>query len=106
MAPSDRRTRPLHQLAVEALVVTTANDQQLMGLLPEQQRICYLCRDIKSVAEVSALLSIPLGVARILVSDLEEAGMVAIHEPGGRDHHGHQPDVSLMERVLGGLRKL
>ena len=44
------------------------------GQLPEHQRICQLCREIKSVAEISALLSIPLGVARILVADLAEAG--------------------------------
>ena len=54
-----------------------------MGLLPEHQRICHLCREVKSVAEVSALLAMPLGVARILVADLAEAGLVAIHQPGG-----------------------
>ncbi|MHB9856625.1 DUF742 domain-containing protein [Streptomyces krungchingensis] len=85
--------------------MTTVDDQRLMGLLPEHQRICYLCRDIKSVAEISALLSIPLGVARILVSDLAEAGFVAIHQPGGSENAGGQPDTSLLERVLGGLRK-
>ncbi len=64
-----------------------------------------LCIEIKSVAEISALLSIPLGVARILVADLAEAGLVAIHQPGGDETMG-QPDVTLLERVLSGLRKL
>ncbi|WP_077974582.1 DUF742 domain-containing protein, partial [Streptomyces tsukubensis] len=73
------RTRPRYQLAIEALVSTTAQPSQLQGQLPEHQRICQLCREIKSVAEISALLSIPLGVARILVADLAEAGLVAIH---------------------------
>jgi hypothetical protein len=100
------RTRPRYQLAIEALVLTTANPQQLHGLLPEHQRICHLCRDIKSVAEISALLSIPLGVARILVADLAEAGLVALHQPGGSENNGGAPDTSLLERVLGGLRKL
>ncbi|WNF68295.1 DUF742 domain-containing protein [Streptomyces sp. CGMCC 4.1456] len=99
MAPSKERTRLRHQLAIEALVLTTASAQQLMGLLPEHQRICYLCRDIKSVAEVSALLSIPLGVARILVVDLAEAGLVTIYQPEGNE-------TGLIERVLNGLRKL
>ncbi|WP_411572711.1 DUF742 domain-containing protein [Streptomyces xanthophaeus] len=72
------RTRPRYQLAIEALVSTTADPMHLSGLLPEHQRICTLCREVKSVAEVSALLSMPLGVARILVADLAEAGMVAI----------------------------
>ncbi|WP_411080675.1 DUF742 domain-containing protein [Streptomyces sp. cmx-18-6] len=100
------RTRPRYQLAIEALVSTTADPSRLQGQLPEHQRICRLCIEIKSVAEVSALLSIPLGVARILVADLAEAGLVAIHQPGGDETAGGQPDVTLLERVLSGLRKL
>jgi hypothetical protein len=100
------RTRPRYQLAIEALVHTSATPSQLQGQLPEHQRICHLCREIKSVAEISALLTIPLGVARILVADLAEAGLVAIHQPGGDASAGGQPDVTLLERVLSGLRKL
>ncbi|MFE7371828.1 DUF742 domain-containing protein [Streptomyces anulatus] len=100
------RTRPRYQLAIEALVSTTADLSRLQGQLPEHQRICRLCIEIKSVAEISALLSIPLGVARILVADLAEAGLVAIHQPGGDEAAGGQPDVTLLERVLSGLRKL
>ncbi|MFD6416962.1 DUF742 domain-containing protein [Streptomyces sp. NPDC060194] len=100
------RTRPRYQLAIEALVHTTADPTRLQGQLPEHQRICNLCREIKSVAEISALLTIPLGVARILVADLAEAGLVAIHQPGGDENAGGQPDVTLLERVLSGLRKL
>ncbi|MEI7029947.1 DUF742 domain-containing protein [Streptomyces pratensis] len=100
------RTRPRYQLAIEALVSTTADPSRLQGQLPEHQRICRLCVEIKSVAEISALLSIPLGVARILVADLAEAGLVAIHQPGGDEAAGGQPDVTLLERVLSGLRKL
>ncbi|MFJ8644927.1 DUF742 domain-containing protein [Streptomyces sp. NPDC093546] len=100
------RTRPRYQLAIEALVSTTADPSRLQGQLPEHQRICRLCIEIKSVAEISALLSIPLGVARILVADLAEAGLVAIHQPGGDESAGGQPDVTLLERVLSGLRKL
>jgi hypothetical protein len=98
------RTRPRYQLAIEALVSTSADPAQYGGLLPEHQRICQLCNHIKSVAEISALLAIPLGVARILVADLAEVGMVAIHQPSGAT--GGQPDLTLLERVLSGLRKL
>lgn len=100
------RTRPRYQLAIEALVSTTAAPTQMQGLLPEHQRICQLCLEVKSVAEVSALVGIPLGVARILVADLAEAGLVAIHQPGHEGEPGGQPDVTLLERVLSGLRKL
>ncbi|MGW6918922.1 DUF742 domain-containing protein [Kitasatospora sp. NPDC054939] len=100
------RTRPRYELALEALVSADVDPQRLATLLPEHQRICTLCTEVKSVAEVSALLSIPLGVARILVADLAEAGLVAIHQPASGGESGTQPDVTLLERVLSGLRKL
>ncbi|MFE7194891.1 DUF742 domain-containing protein [Kitasatospora sp. NPDC057541] len=100
------RTRPRYELALEALVSANVDPQRLATLLPEHQRICTLCTEVKSVAEVSALLSLPLGVARILVADLAEAGLVAIHQPASGGESGTQPDVTLLERVLSGLRKL
>ncbi|MFE0465134.1 DUF742 domain-containing protein [Kitasatospora sp. NPDC058965] len=101
------RTRPRYELALEALVSSTVEQDRLATLLPEHQRICSLCAgEVKSVAEVSALLSLPLGVARILVADLAEAGLVAIHQPAAGGESGNQPDVTLLERVLSGLRKL
>ncbi|MFJ1709985.1 DUF742 domain-containing protein [Kitasatospora sp. NPDC088346] len=100
------RTRPRYELALEALVSASVEPARLAGLLPEHQRICSLCTEVKSIAEVSALLTIPLGVARILVADLAEAGLVTIHQPAAGGESGNQPDVTLLERVLSGLRKL
>lgn len=100
------RTRPRYELALEALVSANVAPDRLATMLPEHQRICLLCTEVKSVAEVSALLNIPLGVARILVADLAEAGLVAIHQPAAGGESGNQPDVTLLERVLSGLRKL
>ncbi|MFE9428389.1 DUF742 domain-containing protein [Kitasatospora sp. NPDC006697] len=100
------RTRPRYQLAIEALISTTGNAARSGGLLPEHQRIVQLCQEVKSVAEISALTGVPLGVARILVADLAEAGLVAIHQPAAAGETGGTPDVTLLERVLSGLRKL
>ncbi|MER5641218.1 DUF742 domain-containing protein [Kitasatospora sp. NPDC002227] len=100
------RTRPRYQLAIEALISTTGAADRSGGLLPEHQRIVSLCREVKSVAEISALAGVPLGVARILVADLAEAGLVAIHQPAAAGESGGTPDVTLLERVLSGLRKL
>ena len=100
------RTRPRYQLAIEALISTTAQADRAGSLLPEHARIVQLCREVKSVAEVSALVPMPLGVARILVADLAEAGLVAIHQPAAGGESGGTPDVTLLERVLSGLRKL
>ncbi|MBV6703546.1 DUF742 domain-containing protein [Kitasatospora sp. NPDC004669] len=100
------RTRPRYQLAIEALISTTGSAERTGGLLPEHARIVNLCREVKSIAEISALAGVPLGVARILVADLAEAGLVAIHQPAAAGESGGTPDVTLLERVLSGLRKL
>ncbi|MFE2537970.1 DUF742 domain-containing protein [Streptomyces sp. NPDC059371] len=100
------RTRPRHHLAIEALVSATADPRHALGLSPEAYRICVLCQEIKSVAEVSALLSIPLGVTRILVADLAESGLVSIQQSHGDDAEGGRPQVTLLERVLSGLRRM
>jgi hypothetical protein len=55
------------------------------------------------VAEIAALLSIPLGVARVLVGDLADEGLVRVHQPANQQD---QPDLALLEKVLSGLRKL
>ncbi len=71
----------------------------------EQRSIVEMCALPRSVAEVSAVLSIPLGVARVLLSDLIELGVVSVHETNG-GAVGGQADLVLLERVLNGLRRL
>ncbi len=98
------RTRPRYQLAIEALVSTTERGRrESIGLIPEHRRICELCLEVRSVAEVAAYIGVPLGVARVLVGDMAEVGLVRVHQPGNVEG---QPDVTLLERVLSGLRKL
>lgn len=77
MAGGDAR-RPGYSLPIETVVRTTAAPDQLSGLLPEHQRICNFCRDPHDVITITDRLNIPLGVARILVADLAEAGLVEI----------------------------
>ena len=55
-----------------------------------------------SIAELSATLSIPLGVIRVLVSDLAAEGMIFIHPTG----HAYRYDHNILERILDGLNKL
>ncbi|GAA1991282.1 DUF742 domain-containing protein [Nocardiopsis rhodophaea] len=98
------RTKPKSQLPLEALISATATARNEQGTLtPECQAISDLCREWRSVAEISALLRIPLGVARVLVADMSEQGLVQIRSSLNTDS---RPNVNLLERVLSGLRKL
>jgi len=71
-------------------------------LAPEQQAIVSLCREPVSVAEISALLHLQLGVTRVLVGDLRATGHLDIHQRNTA--LPHDPDTIL--RVMRGLRSI
>src|ERR1035437_9449197 len=98
------RTKPRYQLQIEAMVAASHYEaRDLSTLSPECQAILGFCRDWRSVAEISAVLRMPLGVARVLIADMAVEGLVRVHQI---DHAHGRPDLNLLERVLSGLRKL
>jgi hypothetical protein len=72
-------------------------------VMPEMRAIVELCRRMRTVAEIAALLRMPLGVVRVLLSDLADQGKIRVY---GTGHGPGQPDRALLERVLSGLRRL
>jgi Protein of unknown function (DUF742) len=99
------RTRPTDSgLELVALVATTPYGQSVAaGLDAEQRAIAQLCREIQSIAEISGQLNLPLGVARVLVGDMADVGLVNIHRPS---RPADRPDAALLEKVLYGLHEL
>jgi hypothetical protein len=98
------RTKPRTQLQIEAMVAASHYEARDLSVLsPECQAILGFCRDWRSVAEISAVLRMPLGVARVLIADMAMEGLVRVHQI---DHAQGRPDINLLERVLSGLRKL
>jgi hypothetical protein len=98
------RTKPSYQLQIEAMVSASHYEARDLSVLsPECQSILGYCRDWRSIAEISAVLRMPLGVARVLVGDMAMEGLVRVHQA---DHVHGRPDLNLLERVLSGLRKL
>jgi hypothetical protein len=99
------RTRPTYDLAIEALVSVASGgrDPARLGQY-EHRAVAELCREPRSVAEVAALLTLPLGVARVLIGDMASQGTVVVHQTASSS--GDVPDTALMERVLSGLRRL
>ena len=99
------RTKSGLDLAIETLVSTSQRGRDQMGVLQVEHRaVAELCEQTRSVAEVAALLSIPLGVARVLLGDMAGLGVVTVHQTASSA--GNKPDLALMERVLSGLRRL
>lgn len=106
------RTRGGHVLLVETFVATVEGPEEGYApsrggwaerVLPERRAIVELCRRMRSVAEISALLKMPLGVVRVLLSDLADQGRIRVY---GTGHGSGSPDSALLERVLSGLRRL
>lgn len=99
------RTKSGLELAIEALVSTSQRGREQMAMLQVEHRaVAELCEQTRSVAEVAALLKIPLGVARVLLGDMAGIGVVTVHQTASST--GDMPDLALMERVLSGLRRL
>lgn len=98
------RTKPNYHLQIEAMVAASHYEApDLTALSPECQSILGFCRDWRSIAEISAVLRMPLGVARVLVGDMATDGLVRVHQA---EHGQGRPDLNLLERVLSGLRRL
>ncbi|MFD7084568.1 DUF742 domain-containing protein [Streptomyces sp. NPDC059918] len=101
------RTRPSVHLGVEMMITALAGLGEAApsyASSPEHRAIHQLCARPLSVAELAALSRLPLGVARILIADLAECGLV--HLQANPTTADGQPDAQLLERVLGGLRNL
>jgi hypothetical protein len=68
-------------------------------------KIIQLCVKSPSVAEISALLDLPVGVARVLVGDLVLSGSLRVHRTL-TEHSTRDERHELIGRTLRGLRAL
>lgn len=97
------RTRTRHQLLVESLISVPRYDPALAdSLMPESRSLYEVARSRTSIAELSVSLDLPLGVVRVLVSDLATQGAVFVH-PTVQEY---QHDTNVLERILDGLKRL
>ncbi|HZG89280.1 MAG TPA: DUF742 domain-containing protein [Pseudonocardia sp.] len=92
-------------LPVESLVTLTEQASLGGDLQMEYRIIVQLAERPVSLVEIGAALRVPVGVARVLVSDLAEAGYLEVHvPPAAADGTGGGPAPAILERLLEGLR--
>lgn len=89
------------ELPMESLVMATAHPTG--GLQAEYREILELADRPVSLVEIGSALQVPVGVARVLVSDLAGAGYVAVHRPEPTRGDG-RPHPAVLERLLENLR--
>ncbi|WP_405891686.1 DUF742 domain-containing protein [Streptomyces sp. NBC_00133] len=77
-------------------------EESLLG--PEHRALLSLCRcETQSVAELAVDADLPVGVVRVLLGDLLEAGHVTVRRPVPP---AQLPDERILREVIDGLRAL
>ena len=98
------RTRSTAELPLETQVVRSSLGMAVTTKLgPEHRQILETCSAPTAIVEIAARLRVHLGVARVLVGDMQAAGLVEVHHQRGGNG---RPDAATLERVLDGLRNL
>ena len=95
------RTHAAVELPMEATLRVLPRDADL-PLSPSSSQVLHIC-DRRSVAEVSALVALPIGVVRVLLGDLVEQGLVKV-QATITEHSSKDERIDLLERTLRGLR--
>jgi Protein of unknown function (DUF742) len=86
-----------HVPGSDTMVITST-----LVLTSELASILALCTEPLSVAEISALVPLHFGVARVLVNDLNTAGYVDVH----LTDETMSQDPEFIKRVIRGLREI
>lgn len=102
------RTDPAGDMVLDLIAVIAAagpvpGPAELAKLNPEHRKLLGLCRTPVTVADAAADIGLPLGVVRVLLSDLIQQGMITVlPRPAARQ----QASTDLLKEVLDGLRSL
>ena len=103
---TEGRTRAHIEVAFEAIVQATSSGRALPYNHADPRSVLVsLCRSPQSLAELAAQLAVPIGVARVLVSDLVDAGLATVRSTL-TDNSSLAQRRDLLERVLDGLHTL
>ena len=87
---------------IDLVVAVGSAPAEPRRLGPEHKRLLSLCRSPVTVADLASGIDLPLGVVRVLLGDLREAGLVSVVGSGSEA----TPEESVMRSVLDGLRAL
>jgi hypothetical protein len=91
-------------MPVESLVTAAEAGVFAADLQLEYRATVELAATPVSIVEIGASLGVPVGVARVLVSDLVNAKYLVVHLPPVPTTTGGGPAPEILERLLHGLR--
>lgn len=99
------RTKPAREGFDLITIIMTADASSIasVDLGPEHAAILRLACTPQSVAEISAKLSLPLAVLRVLLGDLFTPGWIIVRQPTPMTQ---APDERVLKDVIDGLKTL
>lgn len=99
------RARPTSEdFDLMAIVHANPSPGDKKRLSPEKWAILSMCRDgPQSVVDIASESDLPLGVVRVLLGDLLDAGQIRVRAPF---RPVALPDESILREVIDGLRAL
>ncbi|MGW7672846.1 DUF742 domain-containing protein [Streptomyces sp. NPDC054775] len=98
---TEGRAHPTRR-TLDLVTLVYATTEIVDALTPEKQRLVNLClAGALSIAEISALLGLPVSVTKVLVADLVDKGQVLTRSP---IPSAELPDIQILQEVLDGLR--
>jgi hypothetical protein len=109
-APTGGRTDPVGDTVLDLIAVIAASGPtpgpaELAKLSPEHRKLLGLCQAPVTVADAAADIALPLGVVRVLLSDLIQQDKIAVL-PRWPVRPQAGADLDLLKEVLDGLRSL
>lgn len=92
---------------LDLVTLIVSNADPTPGMQSEHARILRMCRTPVAVVEISADLGMPVGVVKILVSDLLRTNKITARHPSSSARARRQlPDAAILKKVLVGLHNL
>lgn len=91
-------------LDIVTLIVRNADPTP--GMQSEYVKILRMCRTPVAVVEIAAALGLPVGVVKILLSDLLGSGEVTARHPSSARVGARRPAAAILKKVLVGLHNL
>lgn len=104
---SGGRAEAAHDLRFETVLTATGLHEDWPGgraLDEDQLRICRRCESPQSVAEIAVAIDAPIGVAKVLIGDALDLGLLVPHDTA--PIFDGKPPLALLKRVHASLAKL
>ncbi|BAU80976.1 DUF742 domain-containing protein [Streptomyces laurentii] len=92
--------------AFDLVTLVVSECEPTLGMQSEHATILRMCTLPTAVVEIAACLGLPVGIVRILLSDLLATGRISARHPRVARVADRLPAPDILEQVLVGLRNL